>query len=517
MLHVDYSYKLCKVSSFILFRQHFLGKVFLSSLFLLYFQIFFVPLHEKSMRTYRTFAISLALCLPILGTPLSAQPKGMKTKLRTYFLQRLEAENNALKSNSIDFMDNKGAKDFDASMEIKSKDIKKYQDLVWNAWKEANAMLNEEKLIPLDSLSENSKGAWNLPETLEPHAVLPYYYGTKLANTTPLPFFLYIHGSGPKNHEWSNGLKLSKRFDDAPCIYFIPQIPNEGEYYRWWQKAKQYTWEKLLRLNLVSGNVDANRIYVFGISEGGYGSQRLASFYADYWAAAGPMAGGEPLKNAPVENCANIGFSLLTGAEDTGFYRNKLMEYIMAAFDSIEAVHPTLFRHRIELIPHRQHHIDYTPTTPWLKTFTRNPYPKTVMWEDYAMDGRHRNGFYNLQVIYRPASTDADARTYYEMNIKGNTIDMKVSDVKYETVERDSIWGIELKFARHYHPSTSGKIKIYLNDNLADMSKPIKIIINGKTAFEGKVKADIKDMANSCVAYFDPCRIYPASVDVEIK
>jgi len=115
-------------------------------------------------------------------------------------------------------------------------------------------------------------------------------------------------------------------------LYFIPQIPNEGDYYRWWQVAKQFAWEKLIRQALVEGNVDANRLYVFGISEGGYGSQRLASFYADYWAAAGPMAGGEPLKNAPVENCANIGFSFLTGADDTGFYRNILTYYTQIAF-----------------------------------------------------------------------------------------------------------------------------------------------------------------------------------------
>lgn len=65
-----------------------------------------------------------------------------------------------------------------------------------------------------------------------------------------------------------------------------------GDYYRWWQKAKQFAWEKMLRLAFVSGKINPNKVYFFGISEGGYGSQRLASFYADYLAAAGPMAGG---------------------------------------------------------------------------------------------------------------------------------------------------------------------------------------------------------------------------------
>ena len=128
-----------------------------------------------------------------------------------------------------------------------------------------------------------------------------------------------MHGSGSKVQEWATGLALGKRFADAPSVYFIPQIPNEGQWYRWWQKGKQFVWDKLLRQTLLRNDINANRLYVFGISEGGYGSQRLASFYADYWAAAGPMAGGEPLKNAPAENLANTAFSLRTGAKDKGF------------------------------------------------------------------------------------------------------------------------------------------------------------------------------------------------------
>lgn len=76
------------------------------------------------------------------------------------------------------------------------------------------------------------------------------------------PLFLYLHGSGPKAQEWATGLKLCQRFDDAPSVYFIPRIPNEGEYYRWWQRGKQYIWEKLLRQTMMSGKIDPNRLYV---------------------------------------------------------------------------------------------------------------------------------------------------------------------------------------------------------------------------------------------------------------
>ena len=204
--------------------------------------------------------------------------------------------------------------------------------------------------------------------------------------------FLYLHGSGDKNNEWSNGINFGNRFDDGPSVYFIPQIPNTGDYYRWWQKAKQWAWEKLLRQLYLAGDIDPNRIYFFGISEGGYGSQRLASYYGDYLAGAGPMAGGEPLKNAPVENCRNLAFNFRIGADDTGFFRNELTQATKGVFEAAQKKYPDGFVHHIELIPGEGHQIDYTKTTPWLAQYTRNPQPKHVIWENFEMDGIHRGG-----------------------------------------------------------------------------------------------------------------------------
>ena len=289
---------------------------------------------------------------------------------------------------------------YNQSISLKPADIQTSQQLVWEAWKKANNNFSEEKLIQLEKLENGRADRWELPANLEPNAVMPYFWGSKgdVKPENGYPLYLYTHGSGDKNNEWKTGLYICQRFDDAPSVYFIPQIPNTGNYYRWWQKAKQYAWEKMLRQAFVSGQINPNKVYVFGISEGGYGSQRLASFYADYWAAAGPMAGGEPLKNAPVENCRNIAFSLRTGADDRGFYRNKLTQYTKDEFERLQKLNPESFIHRIELIPGRQHAIDYKPTTPWLKQYTRNPYPKFVSWENFEMDGRYRDGFYNLFV-----------------------------------------------------------------------------------------------------------------------
>lgn len=400
---------------------------------------------------------------------------------------------------------------------IPFRNIKEWREMVWEAWKEANHQKKEEKLPVLGKLDKEKPGHWELPANLEPHAVLPFYWGSK-GEAQPeegYPLYLYLHGSGDKAGEWATGFRICQGFEDAPSVYFIPQIPNMGEYYRWWQKSKQFAWEKMLRLAFVSGKINSNKVYIFGISEGGYGSQRLASYYADYLAAAGPMAGGEPLKNAPVENCRNIAFSLRTGAEDSGFYRNKLTNYVKEEYEKWQELYPESFVHWIELIPGRGHGIDYSPTTPWLKQFTRNPYPRFVSWENFEMDGVYRKGFYNLYIKER-SNEDDKTRTYYELSVKENELTLQVATVTYEVTEKDPAWGIELKCEKNYRPADKGKVVVYLNEELVDLSKKITLTVNGKKAFQGMVKCRLENLVNSCAAYFDPERLYPAAIEIDL-
>ena len=427
----------------------------------------------------------------------------MESELRDYFSDVLTAE----------FSDE--IERFGDKSELELKYAEDNAGLVWKAWKDANDDFAEEKLIDVGPLSQGVSGRWTLPSGLEPSAVMPYYFGSKgVKPEEGWPLFLYMHGSGDKDGEWATGLTLCREFEDAPSLYFIPQIPNEGEWYRWWQKSKQYAWEKLLRLAFVSGEVNPDRVYFFGISEGGYGSQRLASFYADYLAGAGPMAGGEPLKNAPAENCANIAFSLRTGADDTGFGRNTLTGYTSEEFDRLEQKHPGLYVHNIELIPGYGHAINYYLTTPWLADYVRNPWPKYFCWENYEMDGRYRDGFYNVQVLER-SNPDMSMRTVYEMTVSGNAVNMSVQNVAYETTE--TMNGIEMKFSKTYSPVTSGKFRIYLNSHLVDLSQPVTVRVNGETAFEGMVEPRLDMMAESCALFGDPQRVFPCGVDIDMS
>ncbi|MDE6508826.1 MAG: hypothetical protein K2K99_01300, partial [Muribaculaceae bacterium] len=71
-----------------------------------------------------------------------------------------------------------------------------------------------------------------------------------------------------------------------------------------------------------------------------------------------------------------------------------------------------------------------------------------------------------------------------------------------------------LKFNKSYTRATEGRVKIYLDEQMVDLTKPVTLIINGHEVFYGRVDLNVENMVNSCAEFFDPERIFPAALDV---
>ena len=86
------------------------------------------------------------------------------------------------------------------------------REQVWKIWKEAVERFYDEGLPPLRALRDSVPGQWTLPSSLEPDAVMPFYWGSKGEKPDHgYPMFLYLHGSGPKDREWSNGFRFGNK------------------------------------------------------------------------------------------------------------------------------------------------------------------------------------------------------------------------------------------------------------------------------------------------------------------
>lgn len=120
------------------------------------------------------------------------------------------------------------------------------------------------------------------------------------------PMILFLHGAGERGSDLNlvkkHGLpKIVENKKDFPFIVVSPQCP-QGQ---WWTEKV----DVLINLldDIVSRyNVDTEKIYLTGLSMGGYGTWTLANAYPEHFAAIAPICGGgeffmaERLKEVPV-------------------------------------------------------------------------------------------------------------------------------------------------------------------------------------------------------------------------
>lgn len=117
---------------------------------------------------------------------------------------------------------------------------------------------------------------------------LPADYDAKSGKRWPLIYFL--HGAGERGTNiWKVAVhgppKIVKEKKDFPFIVVSPQCPN-GEH---WSSDVLMT---LLDQVVEDYAVDTNRIYLTGLSMGGFGTWSLAAQFPQRFAAVAPICGG---------------------------------------------------------------------------------------------------------------------------------------------------------------------------------------------------------------------------------
>jgi predicted peptidase len=106
------------------------------------------------------------------------------------------------------------------------------------------------------------------------------------------PTILFLHGAGERGED----LKLVKKHGipkivegqkDFPFIALSPQCPADSA---WWAQVDAL--DALLEETVSTYAVDRDRLYLTGLSLGGYGAWHLATVYPDRFAAVAPICGG---------------------------------------------------------------------------------------------------------------------------------------------------------------------------------------------------------------------------------
>ncbi|MDA0835545.1 MAG: alpha/beta fold hydrolase, partial [Planctomycetota bacterium] len=175
-------------------------------------------------------------------------------------------------------------------------------------------------------IADDKSGAQR-PARLDTHVHVELEYLLYLPNDyeqqESWPVLLFLHGSGERGDDLNlvtihGPPKLIAAGKDFPFIVVSPQCPKD----RRWEPIELVALLDDLEANY---NVDPDRIYVTGLSMGGFGTWELASYAPKRLAAIAPICGGGEIYWT--KGFAHLPTWVFHGAKDAGvpFERSQAM------------------------------------------------------------------------------------------------------------------------------------------------------------------------------------------------
>ncbi|MEZ6193221.1 MAG: dienelactone hydrolase family protein [Phycisphaerales bacterium] len=124
----------------------------------------------------------------------------------------------------------------------------------------------------------------------------------------PMPLLLFLHGAGERGDDnerqlvWGKDLLL-KAAREYNCLVIAPQCPDGDKWSNvdWSQDKLTFSAEPAEPMRLANAlidelagqyNIDKNRLYIMGLSMGGYGSWDAVCRWPGRFAATAPICGG---------------------------------------------------------------------------------------------------------------------------------------------------------------------------------------------------------------------------------
>ena len=279
-------------------------------------------------------------------------------------------------------------------------------------------------------------------------------FGDKPADGWAL--FISLHGGGGapasvNDQQWQNQIRL---YQQPGAIFVAPRAPTNN-WNLWHEGHIDGLLDRLIAGAVVVRGVNPDKVYILGYSAGGDGVYQLGPRMADRFAAASMMA-GHPNDASPL-NLRNLPFSIWCGGNDAAYDRNRIAGEWLAKLDELRAQDPTGYAHFGKVVPGKGHWMDLEDRAalPWMAGFTRDPWPKSVVWRQD--DITHRR-FYWLRV---PEGVEVDAGETVRAKVEGQVISLETGQLR--------------------------DLTLLLSDRLLNLDQPVTVKVKDKVVFSGSV------------------------------
>lgn len=311
------------------------------------------------------------------------------------------------------------------------------------------------------------------------------------------PVIVAFHGAGGRGTDQIKAWLKTTNHNDR----YIIIAPTYGPGLWWHEEAEQLF---LSVLNDVRENfpIDEKRIYLTGFSSGGHAAWYFAIRYPWLFAAINPIAGECPLPSF-MPDIMHAPVYIVHGAKDNVIP----VEAARDAYARLQKVNDTV---RYKELPEQTHQFPSSEANEiiaWFQTKQRNDYPEQI---DFITDSTKYTTAYWIEII---EFSELIGQIYgMQRDVYGRlskpdelpeTAQVKASIDKQKnkiTVTADGIKALRL----------------YLDQKMISMEKPLRILINGKAVFTGTIRPDIRSLLETSEKRNDREALFSNFVDLKV-
>ena len=321
----------------------------------------------------------------------------------------------------------------------------------------------------------------------------------------PFPLIVYLAGnSGPA----IEGVQLaSPAFERTGYIVVYP-----NSWGGWWRSATETMVDSLLKEVMRNYAIDPQRVYLTGLSNGGTGTLDYASLWPQrFTAAVSAMGAGlfgftEPGGERPfVSNVTHIPMLFLHGKRDQVIPYDATTKTV----DSLRAQHADV---AMRLFPEREHELvpgtgDDGATVDFFQHHVGRTIPKKLDFNAATtVHARH----YWIEILEKQEVSAGDAT-------KSNTSIADALRAQLGTLVRAEVRAsIDDHDTIHLDAQHVAKLRLLLRPELFRQTQRIKVVLNGKTVFEGPLAEDGALYARTLADTNDPFLAYSTEMTFDV-
>jgi len=306
---------------------------------------------------------------------------------------------------------------------------------------------------------------------------------------TNLSLLVFLHGGGPSSKvnegSWGNYRSISTPFD----LVATPLVWDNSTGAGWVMESGPLVVMTMIHEITRAYSIDPDRVYLAGSSMGGYGTSWIGSLEPDRFAAIGIVAAGYGGGGSKLANLLHVPVTCHIGEKDHSSDHIGTSRRLKSGIEKLQEGYPgkyLLDYNEYAGMGHSLGGIAYDKAFKWMSPFKRDPFPKHVIWEPFQHQRyvTHKKYYYWLKI------EDGRSGMRLEARIKeGNVIEV----------------------TSHAVPAFT----IFLNDELADLSKPVKIVVDGEEKYNERVPTCLSAVVESMVAKEDLRMVFTARIDIK--